>query len=730
MNKAISGILLAAACFTGCKPVDVETIINNPNQHASLVFPSASSFSDQPNLQVRGYANDNVTAVTVNGIAADVDLQTNRWVANVALSEGDNPLNMTATISGRTYSLDGYDVVITRGQPAVQRISHLMAYDNAIDSFYFVDTQLGAVYQVDAQTRARRVLVQLKNIEDVDGSYIGGLVGPLALSEDGQTLYVIAEGRKNDQLLLTVAVDTAKVEIEIGEMHPDYNTLDDHFTNAMALAPRRGAQGQLLFGTDSSNGYVLLYDIASRELDRLSIERVNTITGQSNSEPAWVVMKDANTLLLAGDHQSDFFTVDVDLSSCDGQIDCTLTTSNLRTSFDGAACAGARNRREMAFHSDALAAVYLTGDKACGLDLTTGVISEFLTTETVLVDETDEFGIAGNALYMNGRSDFEYQTFSVNLPADFLVNGHGMSQVFFETPSFGDPAVSVSTPREVVVDDATETVYWIDRGQDKVYQLKGNDWSLFADVNTSNSLEESVFNPVEKVLYSVNDSGNNEVLRYDAETGAESELFGQNLPYNRYEAIALDVDRQLLYVAHEYNSVPVGFGRMSLLVWDIADSQMREVAPITSDIEFIDIRVSYDMSYDDENRRVLFYSSSDGNPIVAIDVDTGERSILSSDAMFKDALSTSNARGQALDASNNRLLITSQSNQHVYAVDLDDGTRSPLSEPIATFGPLMWQPKGISLLDDKQLVYVTDERRDALFQVDLTTGYRVLVHDN
>ncbi|CAA0105018.1 Uncharacterised protein [BD1-7 clade bacterium] len=605
-----------------------------------------------------------------------------------------------------------------------------MAYDAATNSFYFVRTQLGAVYQVDAQTRERRVLVQLKDVEDVDGSYINGLAGPLALSEDGQTLYVIAEGRWDDQLLLTVAVDTAKVEVEVGETHPGYNTFDDHHTNAMTLAPSRGAQGQLLFGTDSSNGYVLVYDIASRELNRLSIERVNTITGQSNSEPAWVVMKGANTLMLAGDHQSDFFTVDVDLSSCDGQTDCTLTTSNLRTSFDGAACVGARNQREMAFHSDALAAVYLTGDKACGLDLTTGVISEFLTSEAVLVEETNEFGIAGNALYMNGRSAFEYQTFSVNLPADFLVNGHGMSQVFFEAPSFGDPTVSVSTPRKVVVDEATETVYWIDRGVDKIYQLKGNDWSLFADVSASDSLEESVFNPTDKVLYSVNDSGDSKVLRYDAETSAESELFGQGLPYDKYESIALDVEGQLLYVAHRYNSVPVGFGRMSLLVWDIANANMREVAAITSDIDFTDITASYDMSYDAENRRVLFYSSCDGNPIVAIDVDNGERSILSSDAMFKDALSTSNARGQALDASNNRLLITSQSNQHVYAVDLDDGTRSPLSEPIATFGPLMWQPKGISLLENKQLVYVTDERRDALFQVDLTTGYRVLVHDN
>ena len=119
------------------------------------------------------------------------------------------------------------------------------------------------------------------------------------------------------------------------------------------------------------------------------------------------------------------------------------------------------------------------------------------------------------------------------------------------------------------------------------------------------------------------------------------------------------------------------------------------------------------IALDSANSRALVTNSFDGD-VVAVDLTTGARTILS------DGPST--LWGITLDSANNRALVSAGS--EVVAVDLTSGTRTTLSSAAAQFGS-----NGITLDSANNRALVADFGQKAVIAVDLTTGARTILSD-
>jgi DNA-binding beta-propeller fold protein YncE len=130
---------------------------------------------------------------------------------------------------------------------------------------------------------------------------------------------------------------------------------------------------------------------------------------------------------------------------------------------------------------------------------------------------------------------------------------------------------------------------------------------------------------------------------------------------------------------------------------------------------------------DKDNNRLLAANSnfSDGGFIFAVDLTTGNRSIISGIGVGGGTPFGSVAY-IAFDTANNRLITTDNRADAVIAVDLTTGDRVEVSGPNVGRGPLFGAPSGIAL-GANNIVFVIDSSVDQLFALDLITGERVMV---
>src|SRR5690606_34489028 len=114
------------------------------------------------------------------------------------------------------------------------------------------------------------------------------------------------------------------------------------------------------------------------------------------------------------------------------------------------------------------------------------------------------------------------------------------------------------------------------------------------------------------------------------------------------------------------------------------------------------------------------------------DLETGERDLLS----LHDAAEPDNSVGAGpklapavsvtLDASHQRVLLTTRALDALAAVDLATGDRSILSDP-GSAGPLVLEIGAMALDEQREVAFVFVDVAGALLAVDLHTGERVIV---
>ncbi|CAA0104749.1 Uncharacterised protein [BD1-7 clade bacterium] len=733
MKYTIPSIVAAGFLAAGCNPVETPTA---PVASPTVIFPSGSAFTDQSTLEIRGAAADGVSGITVNGVAATFDRTADAWHVDVPLTMGDNPLDIQATIGSATRDV-ATSAVITRSEPLIYDIGEASAYDAVNNIMYFVDRTSAQIIALNTVTKAHSTVYSQKNPDQAD-SKLEYIDSEIVLSSDGQILYLRGDTHSGDDIVFSVSVADGSVTYLIDDTHTDFDLLDTNGVSQIAYNAARGAAGRLYISSWRANSKPLVYDIDSGALAVMALETMSDIVGASAPEPEHLVLQSATTMSVLGQRRGGFYSFDVDLASCDGVANCTLTTSNVRTSFDSSSCIAPEESHDFSIDVNANRLIYedfnrpTLSDFYCSLDVPTGTISRILADNEVDLDNANRFTVVdGDLYYLNSDYTLDRLTIpdSTGLPIPVVEN-------IYAIPTIGSPDVEVGTPRQVLADPSTETVFWIDRTSGKIYKRLEDNWTTLADLGSTMSPESSVFDAQTDQLYLLEDSSGRIISQVDVETGAVSTLLdlpdtGADMDINRIDAIALNEVEQVLYLAVEfyYDSVPDGFGQQGLVQLNIASGELTMIAGAIDAEDFDDLRPSFDMVFDVTNDRVLFYysSSSLGNPIVAIDVDDGTRWLFSTNNMFIDPISTSNARGHVMDIANNRMLSTSQNDQSVFGIDLDNGMRTHISENTLDNGVLLRQPKGIAILADKSLAYIADEGVDALFEMDLTTGERVII---
>lgn len=122
-----------------------------------------------------------------------------------------------------------------------------------------------------------------------------------------------------------------------------------------------------------------------------------------------------------------------------------------------------------------------------------------------------------------------------------------------------------------------------------------------------------------------------------------------------------------------------------------------------------------------------FVGSAIVGRVVAVDLATGERTIVSSDSRGSGPLFESDTQIQ-VDPARNRVLVVDNESDSLLAVDLVDGDRTLVSGPGAGSGPLWSDPRafGIALDGGSALVVDFVSAGHDLYVVDLVTGERAL----
>jgi Bacterial Ig domain/Cadherin domain/PQQ-like domain len=126
------------------------------------------------------------------------------------------------------------------------------------------------------------------------------------------------------------------------------------------------------------------------------------------------------------------------------------------------------------------------------------------------------------------------------------------------------------------------------------------------------------------------------------------------------------------------------------------------------------------------NRALLLDSGLDA--LVAIDLDSGDRSILSDD---NTGAGTNLIIPVAieLDSANNRALVVDSSLDALIAIDLASGNRTTLSDASTGSGSNLSIPNGIALDSANNRALVVDRVLDALIAIDLASGNRTILSD-
>jgi len=727
--------------------------VNHADYSVKVVFPKVSSLTDNDSIIIRGTQGQDVENLSVNGTAVDINTYTAEgfWIAELPLVLGENAFNVQYSAGNETKMLDAIN--IKRVGIAVAGTRQITKNSND-GSYYIYDDGTKSILHRTADGNNTTAVYQFR-IEDFpnDDEFRDELKEEppkgMVLSQDASILYYWNDF-EDDFRVMTITLATGALTELYGPASAGYIDYDVNNDTNMLLDTSRGTAGQILLTRYRQDEPPIFYDIALQSIVEMDLPNLQTITASSNSYYRSVDYKDANTLILllskpAGEVT---YTAEIDLNSCD-VAPCDFSNVLQGQTINDGCQAISESYNKYGYHQASHSVVYYKYPALCVFDIANQTVSDLepkLNNLGTVSNRLNDFVVLEDELIIDSGSEADLQQLHYQLGGTFpTVNLSGE----FKGPdlSIGDATISPSTPREVVINQDDNLLYWLDRknsdvGSAQVHSLDltSNSWSTLGSY-PSTSFEIATFNSVSRSLFVYNDtsSSDEEVLEIDVDTGAHTVLIGATekatvaYPNFNVDSIALDSVNQILYLARlvDGNDVPNDYGRFSLLAWDINEKILTDISPIV-DITLAEnviqnnMYTHYDMSFDPVNNQVLFYGSS--YKIWAVDVTTGARSILS-DQDIQGGPDISNTRGHVIDIENNRLLATSQDHESIFAFDLDTGERSFVSPKSIEKGINMQQPIGIDLFENNQVSVVTDERIDALFMVDNLTGHRVLIQN-
>ncbi len=612
-------LMLLNACGGGSGQRDAgNTDKNAPT--VSIKFPGLNAITEKNTVLVRGVAEDEnaITYLAVNGVEATTSDGYANWQVTVPLQRGDNTLAVEVRdeFSNTDTAASSLQVVsIDR----IMRAPARMALDAANNRLFVIDEHRNAVFEVSTVTGQRRIF---SNATTPDA--LQPFSRPVAIALDTvNNRLLVADSSSSRDALFAVDMATGSRSIVSGRSATSELRLGGSFLSDLVV----NASANIAYYSAHFDSTVISINLVTGERAILTSDTVPDEVNPFSSDINALVLDDANARLLVAVNDGNVF--EVDLSTGQRSLFSAQDANDPRT-IRGMVI-DVSNGRILAV-ADAGASKTLLA-----IDLSTGDRSvlwdDSFPVSTLLYDIV--FDDATNrALTSNLRN---HEILSINLET-------GERSVLSGVPvipgaSFPDPILTA--PGRITVDTENNRALIANQligsqSQIIAMNLDNGDVTVLSDNSTPDAL-----NPFSIIQDLQLDAVNNRLLAFDWQVASnEASILSVNLSTGTRTVLSSNTIPD--------TSSPFGHFPISLAI-------------------------------DRDNNRVLaLHSFIGGDGIMAVDLSTGARSILSDPITPNAAVPFDFPRALAVDAANGRVLVANQGN--ILAVGLATGARTVFSD--------------------------------------------------
>ena len=705
----------------------VTTIKDTLAPRALVRFPFPVSMTSSNTLLVRGEAQDEedtpITSVTVDGVAATSNDGFATWQAQVPLSLGKTILKVSTQDADGNVDANAASFAVTTGVVMEDfQQARGIEFDAENNRALVVDQTAKLLVSVDFETRGRIIL---------SGDTTG--TGPAFSSPTS-----VALDRTNNRALVTdigrkeiIAVDLATGNRSTFSTSPgcSFSNVKDKIPLAVAIDATNNRA--LAIDCSSSGWGVVAIDLTTAERSRLDtggkrIDNLTSITVDSLNNRA--LLGDFGQVAIVGGVEVNFpRVIAVDLTS---GVRTVLSGKDGSTTIGGGqnvfsnpvslSMDSANNRVIVVDENiDDKGAVF-------GVDLTTGFRSVLSGPRTgggstgSTASLADAIAVSlnsidGRALVIKTTSDV---IINVSLTNGNRTNiGNQTNSTKFESPR----GLALDGQRVLTVDDIRGAMYSVNSSAQTSLVASnaftsgivdfGIPLDLALDQNNNRVLVADGSKGVLSVDLSASDFTKNRTLLSGTGAGTGPSLAGTT-------SIAIDSDENLAYVGTTQTNAKLFAVDMTTGNRTLVSDSTKGTGPTLRSVKAIVV--------DKDNDRLLAANDeSAGDFIFSVDIETGNRTILSG-AGTGTGIDFSVPSSMVLDIANNRLLVADQLVHAIIAVDLTTGDRTEFSGANTGSGPALDQPSGIVLVPN-DIALIMDAGADQLFALDMLTGERVLI---
>lgn len=702
----------------------------------TILFPFVDSVTTASNITIRGKASGNVNDLQVNGVIADTTTFSNEgfWTAEIPLTHGDNLVTViynddsgansvvASSIRRNSYFLNSPEIASYASD--VNKLFIFNQYDNSIFSVDIQNETIEFVYQNQVDNFPDNELYRDEMHEQDPDSVV--------VSKDGNTLYYLT--KFNSQIYIN-SLDTRTSELTT-IYSPDtvgYIAPTGDFDEKMPLLLDE-INNQLIITSEQKSSTLYSLNLASDPptVTNLTLNGLPTFDNFLH----WAIKDTTHFTFIANDG-SQYFTGDVEISS-----GVYSNGSGLNSKI--ATCPDLDTGSSFTYQTGTSTFFWSDGnsdDSNICLFNTASMTEEDITEKIQGYPDFKRFSSeylfsTSEHLYIAGQAEIDFQLVQFTNK-----NGSYDYHILGDELTVGDPNIKPTTARKVLLDKTDDKAYYIiRRGEQNLYSqlyelnLNSQFWrhiGTYTDV----TFAKGILDMDDNALYLINDDGSsdNELYRVNIDSGAATVIIG---PSDKAALVVADFDiidlafnhaKKVIYLAREINSsVPAGYDALSILAWDIESQSLTEQVSNSNINTDEDLLAGYGMAYDPQQHQIIFPSLRDQNSIWAINLDSGERSLISSDATHTGP-TTNTIRDITIDMDNNIALAVSQNSESLIKIDLTSGNRTIVSPEDHHYGVVFAHPSGIDLDSFTQLALVADDTLDAIFLVDLLTQQRVII---
>ena len=708
----------------------VTTIKDTLAPTAKVIFPLPVGTTTSNSLLVRGTASDaennEITAVTIEGVPATSDDDFATWQAQVPLALGKTLLDVTTQDINGNIDTNAARITMTSGT-SVENFERPRAieFDAENNRALVVDETLKALLSVDLDTGGR---IMLSGADTGEGPTFSKPTS-VALDRDNNRALVTDIGKK---AVIAVDLTTGDRSIFSTSSSCVLSGLKDKIPLAVAID--KANNRALTLDCISIAAAVMAIDLTTGESSRLDTggARMENVTG--------IAVDSLNGRALVSAFGQSFFVGDVPRNTPSVlAIDFATGTRTVFSGDNGNRLVGGGQND---FANPVSISMDVAGNRAIVLDADTDGLGALfgvdLTTgfRTVLSGPRDGGGSTGTKDPFTEAISVAFNSLTGNnlvldAARDLIINvrnglrftiANQTNATLFETPN--GLALDSDNNRVFTVDHTRGALFSVDLNSAQIGIISSGaqtdgildfdlPFNVAFDRDNNRILVPDVPEGLISVDLTVGDSTRNRSLLSGAGAGSGPTL---DSPFS----VALDTENNIAYVGTAVQAdaklfvVDTVTGARTLL-----SASTKGTGPTLRSVQSIIL--------DKDNNRVLAANSnfSDGGFICAIDLTTGNRNIISGLGVGGGTPFGSVAY-IASDTANNRLLAADSKSNAIIAVDLTTGDRVEVSGPNTGSGPLFGSPSGIAL-GENNIVFVIDSGVDQLFAVDLISGERVMV---